>query len=217
MLIDCSFSSPLLTGRVRSSPYVPVRPGPSTDPGSGPVRSRTPAALRSSATRNRSAGRARQGRCKPRPTDPLLAKPDRGRSLPGQVTNDAGHGRRGLVRGCALGTGRDRCEWHAGGTAGEDDRCEACQCWLQLDRWARPDPGRRLPGCRGPPDRGSRRVGRLGRSGRPVSAAIAPFSDPKLADPTSATGVAPGRSECWAAWKPWRSYSCLLPSLVASR
>jgi len=44
---------------------------------SGPVWSRTPAALRSSATRDRSAGRARQGRCKPRPCDPLLPKPDR--------------------------------------------------------------------------------------------------------------------------------------------
>jgi site-specific recombinase XerC len=33
----------------------------------GPVRSRTSAALRSSATRDRSAGRARQGRSKPRP------------------------------------------------------------------------------------------------------------------------------------------------------
>jgi hypothetical protein len=33
--------------------------------GSGPARSRTPAALRSSATRDRSAGRARQGRCSP--------------------------------------------------------------------------------------------------------------------------------------------------------
>jgi hypothetical protein len=31
---------------------------------SGPVRSRTPPALRSSATRDRSAGRARQGRCR---------------------------------------------------------------------------------------------------------------------------------------------------------
>jgi hypothetical protein len=38
--------------------------------GSGPVRSRTPAGLRSSATRDRSAGRARQGRCRPRPTIP---------------------------------------------------------------------------------------------------------------------------------------------------
>ena len=38
--------------------------------GPGPVWSRTPPALRSSATRDRSAGRARQGRCKPGPTDP---------------------------------------------------------------------------------------------------------------------------------------------------
>jgi hypothetical protein len=33
--------------------------------GSGPVRSRTPPALRSSATRDQSAGRARQGRSLP--------------------------------------------------------------------------------------------------------------------------------------------------------
>jgi hypothetical protein len=42
--------------------------------GSGPVRARTPPALRSSATRDRSAGRARQGRCKRHPTDLLLPK-----------------------------------------------------------------------------------------------------------------------------------------------
>jgi hypothetical protein len=48
--------------------HFPMPCGPSTDQhhratvGSGPVRSRTPAALRSSVTRDRSAGRARQGR-----------------------------------------------------------------------------------------------------------------------------------------------------------
>jgi hypothetical protein len=28
----------------------------------------------------------------------------------------------GGVRGCPLGTGQDRCEWHGSGTAGEDER-----------------------------------------------------------------------------------------------
>jgi hypothetical protein len=32
----------------------------------------------------------------------------------------AGHGRCGVVPECPLGTGHDRCEWHDGGTAGED-------------------------------------------------------------------------------------------------
>jgi hypothetical protein len=49
----------------RSCPCGPVRNGPSTDRGSGPVWSRTSSALRSSATRDRSAGRARQGRSLP--------------------------------------------------------------------------------------------------------------------------------------------------------
>jgi hypothetical protein len=40
---------------------------------------------------------------------------------PARVGNGAGRGRFGLVRGCPLGTGQDRCEWHASGTASEDD------------------------------------------------------------------------------------------------
>jgi len=31
----------------------------------------------------------------------------------------AGRVRRGVVRGCPLGTGQDRCEWQASGTASE--------------------------------------------------------------------------------------------------
>jgi hypothetical protein len=53
--------------------------------------------------------------------DPLLAKPDRGRSLPGRMTDGAGRGHRGLVRGCPLRTDRDCCEWHGSGTSDEDD------------------------------------------------------------------------------------------------
>jgi hypothetical protein len=35
--------------------------------------------------------------------------------------NGAGRGSFGIVRGCPLGTAQDRYEWHARGTAGEDD------------------------------------------------------------------------------------------------
>jgi hypothetical protein len=61
--------------------------------------------------------RARQGRCKPGPIDHLLAKPDQGGLLPGRMTNGAGHGGRGIVRGWPLATARVRCEWHGSGTA----------------------------------------------------------------------------------------------------
>jgi hypothetical protein len=71
--------------------------------GSGPVRSRTPPALRSSATRDRSAGRARQGRYKPRPTDHLLPKPVRPLLSPARAGNGAGRGRFVVVRSCPLG------------------------------------------------------------------------------------------------------------------
>ena len=66
-----------------------------------------------------SAGRARQGRCKPRATDPLLPKPDRAGAPPAETMNSSGRGHGGIVRGCPLGTGQDCCEWHASGTAGE--------------------------------------------------------------------------------------------------
>src|SRR4029450_5704081 len=56
-----------------------------------------------------------------RPSDSLLAKPDRAGLPPAAVVNGAGHGRCGVVRGCPLGTGQDCCKWHASGTAGEDD------------------------------------------------------------------------------------------------
>jgi hypothetical protein len=52
---------------------------------------------------------------------PLLAKPDRAASLPAEAANGAGRGHFGVVHGCPLGTGQDRCEWHASGTVGEDD------------------------------------------------------------------------------------------------
>ena len=116
--VTCDSRSPKLTARARREPGVPNLMRTQRGPGvSGPVRSRTPPALRSSATRDRSAGRARQGRCKPRPLiiDYLLAEPDRPGSLPATAGNRAGRRRRGTVRGCPLGPGQDRCEWHASG------------------------------------------------------------------------------------------------------
>jgi hypothetical protein len=53
--------------------------------------------------------------------DSLLARPDRAGSPPATVENGAGQEGHGVVRGCLLGTGQDCCEWHASGTAGEDD------------------------------------------------------------------------------------------------
>ena len=97
---------------------VPVRHGPGADRGSGPVWSRTPSALRSSATRGRSAGRARQGRCKPRP---LACHAVSGFSA--TAGRDGRPGQRPSLsdRDCPLRTAGDRCLWHAGGTAGENN------------------------------------------------------------------------------------------------
>jgi hypothetical protein len=115
-----------------------VRPQRGPGLGCGPVLSRTPPALWSSATRDRSAGRARQGRCKPHPSDPLLPKPVRAGLSPGKVGNDPAHACHSVVRGCPLGSERDRCEWHASGTAGEDDLGAPWRRWLYPDRRVRP-------------------------------------------------------------------------------
>ena len=105
-----------------------------------------------------SGGRARQGRCKPRPIDPLLAKPDRAGLPPATIENGAGRGRCGVVCGCPLGTVRDRCEWHGSGTADEDDVRRARKSRHQLDRRVRPYPGdTRLVG------KGRRRPAAVGR------------------------------------------------------
>jgi hypothetical protein len=42
-----------------------------------------------------------------------------------------------LSRGCPLGTGRDCCEWHASGMAGESDPGTAWRRWLDRDRRVR--------------------------------------------------------------------------------
>jgi hypothetical protein len=51
----------------------------------------------------------------------LLPKPDRAASLPAEAANGAGRACLVIVRGCPLGNGRDRCEWHANGTAAWGD------------------------------------------------------------------------------------------------
>jgi hypothetical protein len=59
--LTCDSLLPVVTARARWTPHLRGPRVPTVYRG-GPVRSRTPAALRSSATRDRSAGRARQGR-----------------------------------------------------------------------------------------------------------------------------------------------------------
>ena len=99
-----------------------------------PVRSRTPPALRSSATRDRSAGRARRGRCKPRQPPPV-SKPDRpgssGRCRPRRSSSAARAGRSPRPGGPWPGTRRqaavlaravDRLSrWPRIGSAGWDE------------------------------------------------------------------------------------------------
>jgi hypothetical protein len=78
-------------------------------------------------------------------TDHPLAKPDRAGLPPATIENGAGRGRCGVVRGCPLRTGRDRCEWHGSGTPDEDDVRRARKSGHQLDRRVRPDPGDHRP------------------------------------------------------------------------
>jgi hypothetical protein len=75
----------------------------------------------------------------------LLAKLDWAGLSPAQTTNGAGHGGRGIVRGCPLATARVRCEWHVSGTAGEDDCGGASQRRHQVDRRVRPVLGDHSP------------------------------------------------------------------------
>jgi hypothetical protein len=86
-------------------------------------------------------------------------KPDRTGALPAETVNSTGYGRDGVVRGCPVGTRHDRCGWHAGGTAGEDDLAHLGAVGSHLDRRVRSIPGDRLPRWQGPPARGSRQVG----------------------------------------------------------
>jgi len=57
---------------------------------------------------------------------------------PEKAGNGAGRGCFGVVRGWPLGTVTDRCEWHACGTASEDDPRTAWRRWLRLDQRVRP-------------------------------------------------------------------------------
>jgi hypothetical protein len=54
------------------------------------------------------------------------------------MTNGAGHGRSGVVRGCPLGTGQNCCEWHDRGTAGENDVVQPISVDYQVGRMVRP-------------------------------------------------------------------------------
>jgi hypothetical protein len=122
--LTCCSSVPLLTAGARCSPLPAGSACTHRVPaGSAPVRSRTPPALRSSAARDRSAGRARQGRsCTDHPGGgspndggqlPLITgrcrrvgtrQPDKpGRTVDFELFRDVGH--RSL-------TGR-RCSWRS--------------------------------------------------------------------------------------------------------
>jgi hypothetical protein len=79
----------------------------------------------------------------------------------------AGRGRRGVVRGCPLGTDHDRCEWHGSGTA-RGQPWYACRCWVHLDHRVRAVRGNH--GCMGKPLQTARQLfpmpsgrGRMGR------------------------------------------------------
>jgi hypothetical protein len=77
---------------------------------------------------------------------------------PATMENGAGRRRCGVVCGCPLGTGRNRCEWHGSSTPDEDDARRARKSRHQLDRRVRPDPGdHRLVG------KGRRRPAAAGR------------------------------------------------------
>jgi hypothetical protein len=64
-----------------------------------------------------------------------------------------------IVRGCPLGTVQDRCEWHAYGTASEDDPRTPWRRWLRFDRRVRPVLGEPLLVGKSP--EGSRQAGHL--------------------------------------------------------
>jgi hypothetical protein len=70
--------------------------------------------------------------------DLLLPKPVRPLLSPARMRNSAGRGCFVVVRGCPLRTVQDRCEWHACGTANEDDPRTPWRRWLRLDRRVRP-------------------------------------------------------------------------------
>ena len=65
-----------------------------------------------------------------------------------RLAGGAGRGRRGVVRGCPLGTDHDRCEWHGSGTT-RGQPWYACRCWVHLDHRVRAVRGNH--GCMGKP------------------------------------------------------------------
>jgi hypothetical protein len=103
---------------------------------------------------------------------PLLPRPDRPGSLPEEMGNAAGRLRPGVVRGCPLGTGHDRCEWHGGGTAPRTTLVKPAAAGVHLDHRVRAVPGNHC--CMGKPLQTARQLlpvpsgrGRLRRSGPP--------------------------------------------------
>jgi hypothetical protein len=83
--------------------------------GFGPVGARTSPALRSSATRDRSAGRHGKADAS-LDHRPLIRKPAWA-LLPARMGNGVDRGRRGVVRDCPLETLQDCCERHSHGMA----------------------------------------------------------------------------------------------------
>ena len=77
--------------------------------------------------------------------DHLLAKPDRAGSLPWETVIGTGHRRCGVVRGCPLRTGHDPCEWHAGGTAGGNERGSSLALMAQAGAMGEARPRLREP------------------------------------------------------------------------
>jgi hypothetical protein len=81
------------------------------------IWSRTPSALRSSATRDRPAGRQGKADANLSTNRPLACRPDRAGSSPWETVIDAAQSECGIVRGCRFKTAGDCREWPADGRA----------------------------------------------------------------------------------------------------
>jgi hypothetical protein len=90
----------------------------------------------------------------PRPSITCLQSQIGGRRHLRSWGSGAGRGRRGVVRGCPLGTDHDRCEWHGTGTA-RGQPWYACRCWVHLGQRVRAVRGNH--GCSMPAELGSSR------------------------------------------------------------
>jgi hypothetical protein len=137
----CRFDQRWVTALVHRCPWFAHRLRTQHGP-RGPVPSGRGRLRRSGPPRPGTDRPAGHGKADPslRPIAHLRAKPDRAGSPPGQTTNGAGHGGRGIVRECPLATAPVRCEWHGSGTAGKEDGGGASQRRHQVDRRMRPVP-----------------------------------------------------------------------------